>query len=185
MEVFISSFLISVQCSRVCLFVCLFVLFCMYAFISCCMSSISLSRFLSALLQYCHVSFCLFVCLFVFFCHGFVILLLVFHILTSWTVCVLKELIFQFRGLTTFQIPAPQKRRRTTYPRGPHSQRRKIHHRSHGIWLLFFFPRMLSLAARQRGGCASKPHAFIQVGLSVLETFSLLFHLIYYFLTFN
>ena len=47
-----------------CLFVCLFVLFCMYAFISCCMSSFSLSLFLSALLRYCHVSFLLlFVCL--------------------------------------------------------------------------------------------------------------------------
>ena len=38
--------------------------------------------------------------------------------------------------------------------------------------------RALSLAARQRGGCASKPCAFIQVGLSVSETFSLLFDLL-------
>ena len=122
-----------------CFFVCLFVLFSMYAIVSCCMSSFSLSLFPSALLRYCHVSFCLFV----FLCHGFVILLLVFHIITSWTVCVLKELIFQFRGLTTFQIPSPQKRR-TTYPRGPHGQSRKIHHRSHGIWLLFFSAHALS-----------------------------------------
>ena len=64
-----------------CFFVCLFVLFSMYAFVSCCMSSFSLSLFPSALLRYCHVSFCLFV----FLCHGFVILLLVFHIITSWT----------------------------------------------------------------------------------------------------
>ena len=120
------------------MFFCLFVLFSMYAIVSCCMSSFSLSLFPSALLWYCHVSFCLFV----FLCHGFVILLLVFHIITSWTACVLKELIFQFRGLTTFQIPAPQKRR-TTYPRGPHGQRRKILHGSHGM-CFFFSTRSLS-----------------------------------------
>ena len=40
-------------------------------------------------------------------CHGFLILLLAFHIITSWTAWVLKEVILQFRGLTTFQIPAP------------------------------------------------------------------------------
>ena len=38
----------------------------------------------------------------------------------------------------------------------------------------------LALAARQRGGCASKPCTFTQVGLLVSETFSLLFYLIYY-----
>ena len=38
----------------------------------------------------------------------------------------------------------------------------------------------LSLVAKQKGGCASKLCAFIQVGLSVLKTFSLLFYLIYY-----
>jgi len=77
-------------------------------------------------------------------CHGFVILLLVFRIITSRTARVIKELILQFHGLTTFHILASQKRRRTTYPRGPHSQRRKIHHRSHGIWLLFFSAHALS-----------------------------------------
>jgi len=77
-------------------------------------------------------------------CHGFVILLLVFHIKTSCTARVIKELILQFRGLTTCQIPASQKRR-TTYPRRPHSKRRKIRHRSHGIWL-----SLVSLAARQK-----------------------------------
>ena len=168
------------------MFFCLFVCFVFYV----CNCFLLHVKFFFISIPFCSPSIlsCLFfvvVCLFAFLCHGFVIFLLVFHIITSWTVRVLKELIFQFHGLTTFQIPAPQKRRRTTYPRGPHSQRRKIHHRSHGIWLLFFFPRTLSLAARQRGGCASKLHAFIQVGLSVLETFSLLFHLIYYFLTFN
>ena len=56
-------------------------------------------------------------------CHGFVILLLVFHIITSCTARVLEELILQFCGLTTFRIPASQKRRRTTNPRGPHGQR--------------------------------------------------------------
>ena len=69
-----------------CFFVCLFVLFSMYAIVSCCMSSFSLSLFPSALLRYCHVSFCLFV----FLCHGFVILLLVFHIITSCTARVLR-----------------------------------------------------------------------------------------------
>ena len=175
MEVFISSFLISVQCSHVFLFVCLFVLFSMYAIVSCCMSSFSLSLFPSALLWYCHVS--LFVCLFIFLCHGFVILLLVFHIITSWTVCVLKELIFQFRGLTTFQIPAPQKRRRTTYPRDPHDQRRKMHHRSHGIWLLFFSAHALSGCQAEGWVCFQAMHLH-QGGLSVSETFSLLFYLL-------
>ena len=68
-------------------------------------------------------------------CHGFVILLLVFHIITSCTAQVIKELILQFHGLITFQIPASQKRRRTTYPRWPHSQRRKIRHGGHSISL--------------------------------------------------
>ena len=110
-------------------------------------------------------------------CHGFVILLLVFHIITSWTAWVIKGLILQFCGLTTFQIPASQKRRRTAYPWGPHNQRRKIRHRSHGIGLCRL---SLSLVATQRAGCASKPCALTQVGLLVLETFSLLFCLIYY-----
>ena len=65
-------------------------------------------------------------------CHGFVILLLVFHIITSCTARVIKGLILQFCGLTTFQIPASQKRR-TTYPRGPHGQRRKIRLGKHVI----------------------------------------------------
>ena len=58
-------------------------------------------------------------------CHGFVILLLVFHIITSCTARVIKGLILQFHGLTTFQILASQKRR-TIYPRGSHGQRRKV-----------------------------------------------------------
>ena len=62
-------------------------------------------------------------------------LLLLFHIITSCTARVPKELILQFCGLTTFQILASQKRRRTTYPRGPNGQRRNIRYRSHGIWL--------------------------------------------------
>ena len=65
----------------------------------------------------------------------FLFLLLVFHIITSCTAQVIKGLILQFRGLATFQIPASQKRRRTMYPRGLHSQRRKVRHGSHGIWL--------------------------------------------------
>ena len=36
------------------------------------------------------------------YCHGFVILL--FHIITSHTAWVIKELMLQFHGLTTFQI---------------------------------------------------------------------------------
>ena len=48
--------------------------------------------------------------------HGLVMLLLVFHIITSWTAWVIKGLILQFRGLTTFQIPASQKRRIIAYP---------------------------------------------------------------------
>ena len=64
-----------------------------------------------------------------------VCLLLVFHIITSCTARILKELILQFCGLTTFQILASQKRRRTTYPRGPDGWRRKIRDGSHGIWL--------------------------------------------------
>ena len=104
-------------------------------------------------------------------------MLLAFHIITAWTAWAIKALILQFCGLTTFQIPASQKRRRTAYPRGPHSQRRKIRHRSHGIGLCQF---SLSLVATQRSGCASKPCALTQVGLLVLETFSLLFCLIYY-----
>jgi len=35
-------------------------------------------------------------------CHDFVILLLVFHIITSCTAWLIKGLILQFRGLTTF-----------------------------------------------------------------------------------
>lgn len=54
--------------------------------------------------------------------HGFVILLFVFHIITSCTAQVLKELIVQFHGLTNFQISGSQ-RRTTTYHRGPHGQR--------------------------------------------------------------
>ena len=61
-------------------------------------------------------------------------------------------------------------RRRTTYPRGPHGQRRKIRHRSHRIWLSW-----LSLSHCQAEEfCASKLCAFIQVGVSVLESFSLI-----------
>jgi len=104
-------------------------------------------------------------------------LLLVFHIITAWTARAIKALILQFCGLTTFQTPASQKRRRTAYPRRPHYQRRKIQHRSHGIGLCRL---SLSLVATQRAGCASKPCALTQVGLLVLETFSLLFCLIYY-----
>eukprot|EP00076_Gallus_gallus_P027317 XP_015150535.1 class I histocompatibility antigen, F10 alpha chain-like isoform X2 [Gallus gallus] len=37
-------------------------------------------------------------------------------------------LIVRFRVLTTIQIPASRKRRRTAYPRGPHGQRGKIRH---------------------------------------------------------
>jgi len=67
-------------------------------------------------------------------CHDFVILLLVFHIITSCTAQVIKGLILQFCGLATYQISASQKRRRTTYSRGPHNQRRKmICHGSHRI----------------------------------------------------
>ena len=107
--------------------------------------------------------------IYVYLCHGFVILLLVFHIIASHTARVIKRLILQFHGLTTFQILAPQKRR-TTYPRGPHGQRRKIRHRSHRIWLSW-----LSLSHCQAEEfCASKLCAFIQVGVSVLESFSLI-----------
>ena len=102
---------------------------------------------------------------------------MVFYIITAWRARVIKGLVVQVRGLTTFQIPASQKRRRTAYPRGPHNQRRKIWHRSHGIGLCRL---SLSLVATQRAGCASKPCALTQVGLLVLETFSLLFCLIYY-----
>ena len=109
--------------------------------------------------------------------HGLVMLLLVVHIITSWTARVIKGLTLQFCWLTTFQKPASQKRRRTAYPRGPHGQRRKIRHRSHGIGLCQL---SLSLVATQRAGCASKPCTFIQVGLSFSETLSHLFHLIYY-----
>ena len=101
---------------------------------------------------------------------------MVFHIITAWRARVNKGLVLQVRGLTTFQIPASQKRRRTAYPRGPHGQRRKIRHGSHGIGLCRL---SLSLVATQRAGCASKPCALTQVGLLVLETFSLLFYLIY------
>jgi len=52
---------------------------------------------------------------------------IVFHIITSCTARVDKELILQ--------IPASQKRRRTTYPREPHGQRRKIYHRCNRISL--------------------------------------------------
>ena len=79
-------------------------------------------------------------------CHGFVILLLVFHIITSCTARVLKELILQFHGLTTFQILASQKRR-SIYPRAPHGQRREICHWSHGFWLFW-----LSLSGSQAEG---------------------------------
>jgi len=48
---------------------------------------------------------------------------MVFHIIISREVWVIKELILQFYRLTTFQIPASQKRRKTTYPRGSQSQR--------------------------------------------------------------
>ena len=120
-------------CAVLTWFVCLFVLFCMYAFISCCMSSFSLSLFLSALLRYCHVSFCLFV----FLCHGFVILLLVFHIITSWT----KE-----KKNYVSQRTSRSEKEDTS---------RKIRHLvAHGL--------LLSLAARERSGCASKPCAFIK-----------------------
>ena len=48
-----------------------------------------------------------------------------------------------------------------------------------GEMLQSFRLSWLSLTARQRGGCASKPCTFIQVGLLVSETFSLiLFHLL-------
>ena len=59
-------------------------------------------------------------------CHGFVILLLVFHIIMSCKAQVIKDLILQFHGLTTFRIPASQKRR-TTYPRGLWVQRPTSH----------------------------------------------------------
>ena len=98
-------------------------------------------------------------------CHGFVILLLVFHIITSSTAQVIKGLILQFCGLTTFQIPDSQKRR-TMHPRGPHSQRKKIRHGSHGIEVT----GSDSLTIWKRGGCASKTCTFIQVGLLVSET---------------
>ena len=76
-----------------------------------------------------------------------VCLLLVFHIITSCTARVPKELILQLCGLTTFQILAFQKRRRTTYPRGPDGWRRKIRDGSHGIWLF-----RLSLSGSQAEG---------------------------------
>ena len=77
----------------------------------------------------------------------FLFLLLVFHIITSCTARVPKELILQFCGLTTFQILASQKRRRTTYPKGPDGWRRKIRDGSHGIWLF-----RLSLSGSQAEG---------------------------------
>eukprot|EP00076_Gallus_gallus_P027322 XP_015150540.1 class I histocompatibility antigen, F10 alpha chain-like isoform X8 [Gallus gallus] len=46
----------------------------------------------------------------------------------SWTARVITGLIVRFRVLTTIQIPASRKRRRTAYPRGPHGQRGKIRH---------------------------------------------------------
>ena len=124
--------------------------------------------------------------------HGFVILLFVFHIITSCTAQVLKELIVQFHGLTTFQILVSQKRRRTTYPRGPHGQRRKIHHGRYVIWLraVFF---TFACCQGEEWVCfqAVRLH---QVRLSVSETLSLSlslplyrsfalspsFHLVYY-----
>ena len=73
-------------------------------------------------------------------------LLLIFHIITSCTARVPKELMLQLCGLTTFQILASQKRR-TTYPRGPDGWRRKIRDGSHGIWLF-----RLSLSGSQAEG---------------------------------
>ena len=118
---------------------------------------------------------------------GFVILLLVFHIITSWTVRVLKELILQFHGLTTFQILASPKRRRTTYPRGSHSQGRKIRHGSHGIcsfFFLFFSARSLARCLAEGWVCFQDVRLH-QVGHSVSEIFFLSYFIRFIALTFN
>jgi len=82
--------------------------------------------------------------------HDIVILLLVFHIITTCTAQVIKELILQFHGLTTFWIPGSQKRRRTTYPMGLHGQRGRCDMEgSHGISLSDW--SSLSLTAWQCG----------------------------------
>ena len=104
---------------------------------------------------------------------------MVFHIITSCTVWVIKGLILQFCGLTTFHIPASQKRRRTTYPRGTHSQRRKICHGNHRIWVTGSGSHSLSGSHAARWVCFQAV-CLHQVGLLVSETFSLLFYLIYY-----
>ena len=74
-------------------------------------------------------------------------------------------MILQFCGLTAFQILASQKRRRTTYPRGPDGWRRKIRDGSHGIWLRHCSPRpaprppRLLPVLRQSGGATGRGRA--------------------------
>ena len=63
---------------------------------------------------------------------------------------VIKELVLQFHGLTTFWIPGSQKRRRTMYPMGLHGQRGRYNMEgSHGISLSDW--SSLSLTAWQCG----------------------------------
>ena len=81
-------------------------------------------------------------------CHGFVILLLVFHIITSWT----KEK----KNYVSQQTSRSEKE----------DTSRKIRHLvAHGV--------SLSVAARERSGCAFQAMRLHQVGLSVSEALSL------------
>ena len=120
-------------------------------------------------------------------------MILVFHIITSCTTWVIKGLILQFHGLTTFQIPASQKRRRTTYPRGPHGQRRKTHHGRYVIWLRAVLLHFRLLPGEEwvcfpsRAPSSSKAFGFgnsltlsLSPSLSLFRSLSPSFHLVYY-----
>ena len=72
-------------------------------------------------------------------CHGFVILLLVFHIIISWT----KE-----KKNCVSQRTSQSEKEDTSW---------KIHH-------LVVHSLSLSLASRERSGCASRTYAFIKQG---------------------
>ena len=102
--------------------------------------------------------------------HSFIILLSVFHIITSCTAGVIEELILQFRGLITFWIPGSQKKHYVS--QGTSCSERKISHgRSHRIWLSGSLSRSLPGSVWV---CSPAMHLQFQVGLSVSDTLSLI-----------
>ena len=98
-------------------------------------------------------------------------MLSIFHIIISCKAQVIKELILQFCGLTAFQIPGSQKRRRTTYPREfifrEADKLREEVTGSHSLALSHLLPGCAWV-------CSPAKRLQFKVGLLVLNTLSLI-----------